>query len=99
MMKDEIEDNLKLIEDLRNKIRELDNNKASYRKVVKELNQYNPQINEREKQIEDLLNKKDELNKTYSKQNLKKIIDEKIIENYNKPKDKIIKDFLQKNYI
>ena len=96
MMKDEKEENLKLIEDLKNKGRELDKNKASYRTVIKELNQFNPQINEREKQIEGLLNQKDQLNKTNSKQNLKKIIDEKIIENYKKPKDKLIKDFFQK---
>ena len=96
MMKDEKEENLQLIEDLRNKVRELDQNKASYRTIINELNQYNPKINEKEKEIEDLLNKKDELNQKNTKKNLIENIKQKINENYKKPKDQIIKDFFHK---
>ena len=95
MMKDEKEENLQLIEDLRNKVRELDQNKASYRTIINELNQYNPKINEKEKEIEDLLNKKDELNQKNTKKNLIENIKQKNNKN-NKPKDQIIKDFFHK---
>ena len=96
MMNNEKKENLKLIEDLKNKGRELDKNKASYRNALKELNQYKVKINEKEKEIQDLFKKKDELDQKNTKKNLIEIINKKINENYKKPKDMLYKDFFKK---
>ena len=96
MMNNEKKENLKLIENLKNKIKELDKNKASYRNALKELNQYNVKINEKEKEIQDLFKKKDELDQKNTKKNLIEIINKKINENYKKPKDMLYKDFFKK---
>ena len=82
MMDNEKKENLKLIENLKNK--------------VKELNQYKVKINEKEKEIQDLFKKKDELDQKNTKKNLIEIINKKINENYKKPKDMLYKDFFKK---
>ena len=96
MMNNEKKENLKLIENLKNKIKELDKNKASYINALKELNQYKVKINEKEKEIQDLFKKKDELDQKNTKKNLIEIINKKINENYKKPKDMLYKDFFKK---
>ena len=96
MMDNEKKENLKLIENLKNKVKELDKNKASYRNALKEWNKYKVKIKEKEKEIQDLLKKKDELEQKNTKKNLIEIINKKINENYKKPKDMLYKDFFKK---
>jgi hypothetical protein len=63
IMEDEEEESLKLFENLKKNINDLDNNNKEYKNVLKEIDDLNSKIIDKEKNIEQLLNEKLDLEK------------------------------------
>jgi hypothetical protein len=96
IMEDEEEESLKLFENLKKNINDLDNNNKEYKNVLKEIDDLNSKIIDKEKNIEQLLNEKLDLEKKNSKQFIYDLLTKKIDEKYKKPKEELVKDFSQK---
>ena len=57
-MEDEKEESLNLFENLKKNINDLDNNNKEYKNVLKEIDDLNSKLIDKEKSIEQLLNEK-----------------------------------------
>jgi Rad3-related DNA helicase len=95
-LKEEKNENSKLIENLNKKLSEVDKSKNENENYIVQINQLKNEIEKKEKNIKKLLNEKRILDQKNNKQYIINALNKEIDEKYKKPKQQLLNDILNK---
>lgn len=95
-LKEEKSANESLMQNLNNELSEIENNKKEFQNYIQEIEKLKSMIEEKEKNITNLLNEKRQLEQKNNKQHIIEVLKKEIEEKYEIPKKQLINDLMNK---
>lgn len=95
-LKEEKSANESLMQNLNNELSEIENNKKEFQNYIQEIEKFKSMIEEKEKNITNLLNEKRQLEQKNNKQHIVQVLNNEIEEKYKRPKQQLLNDLMNK---